>query len=145
MFEKESTIIAGVYGRASNSGNAPAYGGYFWDLMAAGLILRPKYIGDAGTYYLYDGYTQCLGFSNSGKTATVYLPTGEMEGKVIFAKQIGQGGMRFRARTGQFIFDDISANDYYDVPEGWEAKFTFAIFYLNDVKKEAWLVSRWKF
>lgn len=145
MFEKESTIIAGVYGRASNSGNAPAYGGYFWDLMAAGLILRPKYIGDAGTYYLDDGYTQCLGFSNSGKTATVYLPTGEMEGKVIFAKQIGPGGMRFRARTGQFIFDDISANDYYDVAEGWEAKFTFAIFYLNDVKKEAWLVSRWKF
>lgn len=145
MFEEESTIIAGVYGRASNSGNAPAYGGYFWDLMAAGLILRPKYIGDAGTYYLDDGYTQCLGFSNSGKTATVYLPTGEMEGKVIFAKQIGQGGMRFRARTGQFIFDDISANDYYDVPEGWEAKFTFAIFYLNGVKKEVWLVSRWKF
>lgn len=145
MFEKESTIIAGVYGRASNSGNAPAYGGYFWDLMAAGLILRPKYIGDAGTYYLDDGYTQCLGFSNSGKTATVYLPTGEMEGKVIFAKQIGKGGMRFRARTGQFIFDDISANDYYDVPEGQEAKFTFAIFYLNNVKKEAWLVSRWRF
>lgn len=145
MFEEESTIIAGVYGRAYNSGNAPAYGGYFWDLMAAGLILRPKYIGDAETYYLDDGYTQCLSLSNSGKTATVYLPTGEMEGKVIFAKQIGQGGMRFRARTGQFIFDDISANDYYDVPEGWEAKFTFAIFYLNGVKKEAWLVSRWKF
>ncbi|MCM1301403.1 MAG: hypothetical protein NC250_00890 [Alistipes senegalensis] len=144
-FDKESTIIAGVYGRASNSGNAPAYGGYFWDLMAAGLILRPKYIGDAGTYYLSDGYTQCLGLSNSGKTATVYLPTGEMEGKVIFAKSIGQGGMRFRARSGQFIFDDISANDYYDVPEGWEAKFTFATFYLNSVKKEAWLVSRWKF
>lgn len=69
------------------------------------------------------------------KTATVYLPTGEMEGKVIFAKQIGQGQMRFRPRSGQFIFDDISANDYYDVPEGWEAKFTFAIFYLNDVKR----------
>lgn len=144
-FDKESTIIAGVYGRASNSGNAPAYGGYFWDLLAAGLIFRPKYIGDAGTYYLSDGYTQCLGLSNSGKTATVYLPTGEMEGKVIFAKSIGQGGMRFRARSGQFIFDDISANDYYDVPEGWEAKFTFATFYLNSVKKEAWLVSRWKF
>ena len=144
-FDKESTIIAGVYGRASNSGNAPAYGGYFWDLLAAGLIFRPKYIGDAGTYYLSDGYTQCLGLSNSGKTATVYLPTGEMEGKVIFAKSIGQGGMRFRARSGQFIFDDISANDYYDVPEGWEAKFTFATFYLNSEKKEAWLVSRWKF
>lgn len=53
--------------------------------------------------------------------------------------------MRFWPRSGQFIFDDISANDYYDIPQGYEAKFTFAIFYLNDVKKEAWLVSRWKF
>lgn len=144
-FDKESTLIAGVYGRASNTGTAPAYGGYFRDLLAAGLIFNPKYIGDTDTYYLSDGYTQCLGMTNSGKTATVYLPTGGMEGKVIFAKQIGQGQMRFRARSGQYIYDDISVNDYYDVPEGWEAKFTFAIFYLNNVKKEAWLVSRWKF
>lgn len=144
-FDKEQTIIAGVYGRASNSGTAPAYGGYFWDLLAAGLILRPKYIGDASTYYLNEGHTQCLGLTNSGKTASVYLPTDGMEGKVIFAKQVGQGQMRFWPRSGQFIFDDISANDYYDIPQGYEAKFTFAIFYLNDVKKEAWLVSRWKF
>lgn len=144
-FDKESTLIAGVYGRADNTGTAPAYGGYFRDLFAAGLIFSPKYIGDNSYYYLDANYTQCLGLTNNGKTATVYLPTGEMEGKVIFAKQIGQGQMRFRARSGQFIFDDISVNDYYDVPQGWEAKFTFAIFYLNDVKKEAWFVSRWKF
>lgn len=144
-FDKESTLIAGVYGQASNTGTAPAYGGYFRDLLAAGLILNPKYIGDNSTYYLPDGYTQCLGLTNSGITATVYLPTGGMEGKVIFAKQIGQGQMRFRARSGQYIYDDISVNDYYDVPEGWEAKFTFAIFYQNSQKKEAWLVSRWKY
>lgn len=145
VYDREQTLIAGVYGSADNTGNAPAYGGYFRDLMAAGLILNPKYIGDLSTYYLDDRYTQCLGFTNSGKTAAIYLPTGHMEGKVIFAKQIGQGQMRFWPRSGQFIFDDISVNDYYDVPQGWEAKFTFAIFYLNDVKKEAWLVSRWKF
>ena len=144
-FEKESTLIAGVYGRASNTGTAPAYGGYFRDLLAAGLILNPKYIGDTATYYLSDGYTQCLGMTNSKITATVYLPTGGMEGKVIFAKQIGQGQMRFRPRSGQYIYDDVSVNDYYDVPEGWEAKFTFAIFYQNNEKKEAWLVSRWKY
>lgn len=144
-FDKESTLIAGVYGRASNTGTAPAYGGYFRDLLAAGLILNPKYIGDTATYYLSDGYTQCLGMTNSGITATVYLPTGGMEGKVIFAKQIGQGQMRFRPRSGQYIYDDASVNDYYDVPEGWEAKFTFAIFYQNNEKKEAWLVSRWKY
>lgn len=144
-FDKEGTLIAGVYGRADNMGTAPAYGGYFCDLLAAGLILNPKYIGDETTTYLDDKYTQCFGLTNSGKTATVYLPTGEMEGKVIFAKQIGQGQMKFRPRAGQFIFDDITVNDYYDVPMGWEAKFTFAIFYLNGVKKEAWFVSRWKF
>lgn len=144
-FDKESTLIAGVYGRADNTGTAPAYGGYFQDLLAAGLIFNPKYIGDSSTYYLDDRYTQCLGLTNSGKTSAVYLPTGHMEGKVIFAKQIGQGQMRFWPRAGQFIFDDITSNDYYDVPQGWEAKFTFAIFYLNDVKKEAWFVSRWKF
>lgn len=144
-FDKEGTLIAGVYGRADNAGTAPAYGGYFRDLFAAGLILNPKYIGDETTTYLDDKYTQCLGLTNSGKTATVYLPTGEMEGKVIFAKQIGQGQMKFRPRAGQFIFDDITVNDYYDVPMGWEAKFTYAIFYLDGVKKEAWFVSRWKF
>lgn len=144
-FDKEGTLIAGVYGRADNMGTAPAYGGYFRDLLAAGLILNPKYIGDETTTYLDDIYTQCLGLTNSGKTATVYLPTGNMEGKVIFAKQIGQGQMRFRPRSGQFIFDDITVNDYYDVPMGWEAKFTYAIFYLDGVKKEAWFVSRWKF
>lgn len=33
------TIVAGVYGRASNSGTAPAFGGFFYDLFAGGLIL----------------------------------------------------------------------------------------------------------
>lgn len=144
-FDKESTLIAGVYGRADNTGTAPAYGGYFQDLYAAGLILGPKYIGDYSSYHLYDQYTQCLGLTNSGKTATVYLPTGALEGRVIFAKQIGQGQMRFRARTGQHIFDDVTANTYYDVTQGWEAKFTFAKFILNGVEMEAWFVGRWKF
>lgn len=31
-------LLAGVYGRASNSGTAPAYGGFFQNLMAAGLF-----------------------------------------------------------------------------------------------------------
>ncbi len=143
-FDKESTIVAGVYGRADNIGNAPAYGGYFMDLMAAGLIYNTKYVVDSDIY-LGDGYTQCIGLTNAGKTATVYLPTGNLEGKVIFAKQIGQGQMRFRPRGGQFIFDDITANDYYDIPEGWEAKFTFSVFILNGVRKEAWLVSRFRY
>lgn len=147
-FDKDQTIIAGVYGRASNRGTAPAYGGYFWDLVAAGFILRTKYINDSAAtsaIYLDAGYSQVIGLTNSGKTGTVYLPSEEMEGKVIYAKQIGQGATRFRPRSGQKIFDDVTANEYYDMGEGQEMKFTFIKFILNDVSTEAWVVSRWKY
>lgn len=148
QFDKDQTIIVGVYGRASNRGTAPAYGGYFWDLVAAGFILRTKYINDSAAtsaIYLDAGYSQVIGLTNSGKTGTVYLPSEEMEGKVIYAKQIGQGATRFRPRSGQKIFDDVTANDYYDMGEGQEMKFTFIKFILNDVSTEAWVVSRWKY
>lgn len=146
-FEKESTLVAGVYGSASNSGNAPAYGGYFSDLCAAGLILKQKYITDSAAttaVNLSASITQAIGLTNKNKTGTVYLPTDGYEGKVIFAKQIGQGAMRFYPKSGQKIFDDITENDYYDVPEGWEAKFTFTVFNLNGNRVEAWCVGRWK-
>lgn len=147
-FEKESTLVAGVYGSASNSGNAPAYGGYFSDLCAAGLILKQKYITDSAAttaVNLSASITQAIGLTNKDKTGTVYLPTDGYEGKVIFAKQIGQGAMRFYPKSGQKIFDDITENDYYDVPEGWEAKFTFTVFNLNGNRVEAWCVGRWKY
>lgn len=147
-FEKETTLVAGVYGRADNSGNAPAYGGYFMDLCAAGLILKQKYITDsAATTAVNLGTTdtQAIGLTNKDKTGTVYLPTDGYEGKVIFAKQIGQGAMRFYPKSGQKIFDDITENNYYDVYEGQEAKFTFTVFNLNGKRVEAWSVSRWKF
>ena len=64
---------------------------------------------------------------------------------MIFAKQIGQGAMRFYPKSGQKIFDDITENNYYDVYEGQEAKFTFTVFNLNGKRVEAWSVSRWKF
>lgn len=147
-FEKETTLVAGVYGRADNSGNAPAYGGYFMDLCAAGLILKQKYITDsAATTAVNLGTTdtQAVGLTNKDKIGTVYLPTDGYEGKVIFAKQIGQGAMRFYPKSGQKIFDDITENNYYDVYEGQEAKFTFTVFNLNGKRVEAWSVSRWKF
>lgn len=147
-FEKETTLVAGVYGRADNSGNAPAYGGYFMDLCAAGLILKQKYITDsAATTAVNLGTTdtQAVGLTNKDKTGTVYLPTDGYEGKVIFAKQIGQGAMRFYPKSGQKIFDDSTENNYYDVSEGQEAKFTFTVFNLNGKRVEAWSVSRWKF
>lgn len=145
-FGSPDTVISGVYGRASNSGNAPAYGGYFQDLMASGLILNKKYISDSsGTTYLYGSESFILGLTNSGVTRNVYLPSDGFEGKIIFAKQVGQGAIRFYPRSGQYIHDDSSQNDYYDIPEGWLGIFVFTKFYLNGVAREVWTVSMCKF
>lgn len=148
IFEKESTLVAGVYGRASNTGNAPAFGGYFQDLCASGLILKQFYVTDSAAttaVNLGSGVTQVVGLTNKDKVGIAYLPTDGLEGKVIFAKQIGAGTTRFYPKSGQKIFDDTSENDYYDVPNGWEAKFTFSVYNLNGNRVEVWLVSRWKF
>ena len=148
MFEKESTLVAGVYGRASNTGNAPAFGGYFQDLCASGLILKQFYVTDnAATtaVNLGSGVTQVVGLTNKDKVGIAYLPTDGLEGKVVFAKQIGAGATRFYPKSGQKIFDDTSENDYYDIPNGWEAKFTFSVYNLNGNRVEVWLVSKWKF
>lgn len=148
VFGKESTIVAGVYGRASNSGNASAYGGYFQDLCAAGLIFKQKYISDSAAttaVSLGSNIAQVVGLTNSGITGIVYLPTDGLEGKVIYAKQIGAGQMRFYPKSGQKIFDDTSENEYYDIPNGYECKFTFSIYNLNSERVEVWLVSRWKY
>ena len=148
IFEKESTLVAGVYGRASNTGNAPAFGGYFQDLCASGLILKQFYVTDnAATtaVNLGSGVTQVVGLTNKDKVGIAYLPTDGLEGKVIFAKQIGAGATRFYPKSGQKIFDDSSENDYYDIPNGWEAKFTFSVYNLNGNRVEVWLVSKWKF
>ena len=147
-WDKESTLIAGLYGRASNSGTALAYGAYIWDLLAAGLILKQKYVGDNyanNAYQIPSGVTQIVGLANSGVTAQAILPSDGMEGKVIYVKQIGSGTIRVMPKSGQKIYDDDSENAYYEASCGQEMKFTFAKYNINSVTTEVWLVSRWKF
>lgn len=146
--DKEQTIVTGVYGSASNRGTAHCYGGYFWDLMASGLILKTKYVTDreaTTALNLSKSITNIVGLVNKGKQGIIYLPTDGYEGRVMWAKQIGAGSMRFYPKSGQKIFDDNSANDYYDAGEGEELKFSFSIFQINGVTTEAWLVSKYKY
>lgn len=148
MFDKEGTIVSGVYARASNTGTALAYGAYIWDLLCAGLILRQRYVGDSykdTAYQIPSGVTQIVGLSNSGITAQAVLPSDGMEGKVIYVKQIGSGAIRVTTKSGQKIYDDDSENAYYEASCGYEMKFTFAKYIINSVSTEVWLVSRWRF
>lgn len=142
---RDNNLIAGVYGNASNTGTAPAYGGYFYNLRANGLILNPKYIfsSNSNTTYLYDTETMVIGCA--GERKTVYLPAATREGQTIFVKQWWRGALRFYPRSGQKIYDDTSENEYYDFGEGQGGMFTFMRAAINGENVEVWLVSRWKF
>lgn len=139
------TIVAGVYGRASNSGTAPAFGGFFYDLFAGGLIFGRKCITGTSnnTWYLNREDTVVIGYTSAA--SVVYLPASPKEGQVIFVKQWWRGYMRFRPRSGNLIYDDTSVNDYYDFVEGQGGMFVYTVGYVDGVKKQAWLVSRWKY
>lgn len=137
-------FLAGVYGRASNSGTAPAYGGFFQNLMAAGLFLHRKAVEESSSS-VYLSETDSLVIGCSRKQQIVYLPSDGVIGRTIFFKQWWTGYMRVYPRSGNVLYDDSSQNDYYDIGEGQGAIFHFTIGYIDGVKKSAWLVSRYKF
>lgn len=137
-------FLAGVYGRASNSGTAPAYGGFFQNLMAAGLFLHRKAVEESSSsVYLSETDSLVIGYSRNQQI--VYLPSDGVIGRTIFFKQWWTGYMRVYPRNGNVLYDDSSQNDYCDIGEGQGAIFHFTIGYINGVKKSAWLVSRYKF
>lgn len=143
---QNENFIAGVYGYSSNRGTAPAYGGFFQDLLISGMILKNRSIDDnSGTVYLSTSDSFVLGLTNSGVTKTVYLPNDGIIGRTIIVKQIGKGALRFYPRSGQYIYDDSTANDYYDNGEGWMAIFNFVRFNVNGVTRDVWAVSRCKY
>lgn len=137
-------FLAGVYGRASNSGTAPAYGGFFQNLMAAGLFLHRKAIEESSSsVYLSETDSLVIGYSRNQRI--VYLPSDGVIGRTIFFKQWWTGYMRVYPRSGNVLYDDHTQNDYYDIGEGQGAIFHFTVGYVDGVKKSAWLVSRYKF
>lgn len=137
-------FLAGVYGRASNSGTAPAYGGFFQNLMAAGLFLHRKAIEESSSsVYLSETDSLVIGYSRNQQI--VYLPSDGVIGRTIFFKQWWTGYMRVYPRSGNVLYDDHTQNDYYDISEGQGAIFHFTVGYVDGVKKSAWLVSRYKF
>lgn len=137
-------FLAGVYGRASNSGTAPAYGGFFQNLMAAGLFLHRKAVEESSSsVYLSETDSLVIGYSRNQQI--VYLPSDGVIGRTIFFKQWWTGYMRVYPRSGNVLYDDSSQNDFYDIGEGQGAIFHFTVGYVNGVKKSAWLVSRYRF
>ena len=144
----DETLVAGVYGRADNQGSAPAYGGYFWDLKACGLILNTRFIGDSSSYSercIPKSVSFVIGLCNRNVVKDVYLPNDTKSGRIIKFKQMGAGAMRVRPMSGQHIYDDTSENDYYDCGEGQCLEFVFGIWVKGSTTTNVWTVSKYKF
>lgn len=141
-------FLAGVYGSASNSGTAPAFGGFFQNLMAAGFFLNMRAIedkynskGELITGYTYLNTTDSLVIGYSRNEQVAYLPNDGVIGRIIIFKQWWTGNMKVFARGGQVIYDDHTANSYFRVTEGRLVFAIFTIGYIDNVRKEAWLIN----
>ena len=145
MNEDES-LVAGVYGRASNYGTAPAYGGFFYNLKACGFAKSTFYFTDSKYgYSLSKTQTTVIGLINKGKTKTIYLPSNAYEGMEVEFIQMGQGVTRIDTKDGTHIYDDDSEHDYYDCTCGWVTvcrRFTYSI---NKVNYDIWAVHQYHF
>ena len=141
----ESTLLAAVYGYASNSGTAPAFGGYFFNLKANGLTLGIKKIfgTSTSTTNLTDAQTLVVGLSSVKQN--VYLPASDKQGQTIILKQLWTGYMRVYPRSGYKLFDDSTENEYYDVGQGQCLIAHFVKFSINGENVSVWTLSRFKY
>lgn len=142
----DETIVAGVYGRAHNSGTAAAYGGFFYQLKACGLTTSVYYFtdDDAGTQISLDD-TTVIGLINKGITCTIYLPKNAHEGQEVEIMQMGQGVTRIDTNDGTHIYDDTSENEYYDCAEGWVTICKRVRYTINNVTRDIWIVHQYKY
>lgn len=145
MNEDES-LVAGVYGRASNDGTAPAYGGFFYNLKACGFAKSTFYFMDSKDgYSLSKTQTTVIGLINKDKTNTIYLPSNAYEGMEVEFIQMGQGVTRIDTKDGTHIYDDDSENEYYDCPCGWVTVCRRVTYSINKVNYDIWAVHQYHF
>ena len=143
---EDETIVAGVYGRANNSGTAAAYGGFFYQLKACGLSTSVFYFTEknAGAQISLND-TTVIGLINKGYTSTIYLPQNAHEGQEVEIIQMGQGVTRIDTNDGTHIYDDISENEYYDCPEGWVTICKKVKYSINNTTYDIWAVHQYHF
>lgn len=130
-------LVAGIYGRAQNSGTAPAFGGYFTSIYSQSLTLGIAGISNSSpsSTWLPRDVGIVIGVGTSG-TKTVYLPTDAEEGQIIRIIQVMRGTIRVDTDNGEKIYDDQTENDYFNVYAG----ATLECVRANWTSTSAWVV-----
>ena len=102
MTREDNGIAIGVAGYAINQGGGEAFGGYFVNLKALGLIVGLKRVGEqnnnAVSLTLSD--TRVVGLHDNGNV-DVRLPAKASEGQTIVFTQVGRGTMKILPPVGE--------------------------------------------
>lgn len=96
-------IAVGVSGIAINQGKGEAFGGYFVNLKALGLVVNVKRVGELNnnnSVSLVLSDTRVVGLHDNGNV-DVRLPAKASEGQTIVFTQVGRGTMKILPPVGE--------------------------------------------
>ena len=103
MTRSDNGIAVGVAGYAINQGDGEAFGGYFVNLKALGLVVGLKRVGEqnnnAVSLNLSD--TRVVGLHDNFVDVDVRLPAKASEGQTIVFTQVGRGTMKILPPVGE--------------------------------------------
>ena len=103
MTRADNGIAIGVAGYAINQGNGEAFGGYFVNLKALGLVVNVKRVGELNnnnSVSLVLSDTRVVGLHDNGNV-DVRLPAKASEGQTIVFTQVGRGTMKILPPVGE--------------------------------------------
>ena len=104
MRRADNGIAVGVAGYAENYGKGEAFGGYFVNLKARGLIVGLKRVGEQNnntTVSLELTDTRVVGLHDNFGNVDVRLPAKASEGQTIVFTQVGRGTMNILPPDGE--------------------------------------------
>lgn len=103
MTRADNGIAIGVAGYAINQGKGEAFGGYFVNLKALGLVVNVKRVGELNnnnSVSLVLSDTRVIGLHDNGNV-DVQLPAKASEGQTIVFTQVGRGTMKILPPVGE--------------------------------------------
>ena len=103
MTRADNGIAVGVAGYAINQGDGEAFGGYFVNLKALGLVVGLKRVGeqDNNTVSLNLSDTRVVGLHDNFGNVDLRLPAKASEGQTIVFTQVGRGTMKILPPVGE--------------------------------------------
>lgn len=140
----EESCVVGVYGKAKNTSSAPAYGGYFENLKACGLVLSKRVITNETTAMLQieSNETLIVSVANTGDK-TITLPTANIDGKIVIVQRLGGATLTVTTdTTSGHLLGVPSVGGAYSLEMYECIMFILTAYRENDTVKYAWTINK---